>query len=360
MPQITRSVTIAMVAGLIIGLLLHWQMMFYPWIETSIVVVLDIGGQVFLRLLQLIVVPLVFVSIICGINHLGSGKRLGSIGIKTLVLFLLTSAIALIIALSLAQLFEVGSGIHLNQASREVVEGISRQQDFISYFIPSNIFQAMAEGQMLPLIIVTIIIAYAMMHAGSAGKAILVAIENIYAIILQILKFLIYLTPYGVFCLMAKLFALSGLEIIGPLLKYSVVMLLAIALHLLFLSYGLLYLWRKLNPILFFRKMGAAMMVAFTTSSSNAAIPYTLDSLQRKLGVSDKVAAFTVPIGATMNMDGGAIFQGMAVVFIANAFHIDLSLIDYATIIAIATLATVGTAGVPGVGVLTLALGISN
>jgi len=360
-PKITAYVALAMLIGLVTGLLIHWQLDNYPWLEPYVInAVFNTGGQIFLRLLQMLVVPLVFVSLLCGVNHLGNGKRLGFLSIKTIALYVLTSALALMLALFFAELFHVGEGINIENLATVQPDITVRQGDLISYFIPANLFHAMVEGQMLPLIIATLIIGYAIMLSGEAGKRIIHAMEDVYTVILRVLVFLIYLTPIGVFCLIAQLFAISGMEVIGPLLKYSSVMLLVILIHLCLLSVILLQIFARLNPLTFFRKMSAPMMLAFSTASSNATLPLTLNTVHTKLGVRDRIASFSIPLGTTINMDGGAILQGMAIVFIANAFQIDLTILDYCIIVTVATFATVGTAGVPGVGIITLALVLSE
>ena len=317
---------------------------------------LYIGGQVFISLLKLMVVPLVFFSLTSGVSSLDKNLSLGRIAGKTLGLYLITTAIAISIGLSIAVFLNPGNNLDLQTSTLLSIPESPNIKDIILNIIPSNPIQAMADGNMLQIIVFSILVGIAIRGLGDSVKIIKDVVSNITDIVLKLVMYIINIAPYGVFCLMSVLFAEKGLTVLGDLSFYFFIVVSALLIHG-FLTYSaLLILFAKINPFSFFDKVKSLMIFAFSTSSSNATIPVTLKTVIDNIGVNRKVASFTVPLGATINMDGTAIMQGVATVFIANAYSIDLLLTDYLMVILTATLASIGTAGVPGVGLIMLAM----
>ncbi|MBE0456526.1 dicarboxylate/amino acid:cation symporter [Pseudoalteromonas sp. KG3] len=315
-----------------------------------------IGGQIFIASLKMLVVPLVFVSLVCGTCSLSDPKKLGRLGGKSIGLYLITTAIAITVAITLALLVNPGEGINLpSDATYSAKEAPTLAQVIIGMF-PTNPIDAMASGNMLQVIVFALLFGIAMALSGSAGKRVAAVFEDLNTVILKLVTLLMNVAPYGVFCLMAKLFTTIELNLIVSLAKYFGVVMAALAIHA-FVNYTiLLKLLTGLNPIIFLKKMKHACLFGFSTSSSSATMPITLETATKKLGAKNSVASFTIPLGATINMDGTAIMQGVATVFIAQVFSVDLTISDYLMVILTATLASVGTAGVPGVGLIMLAM----
>ena len=366
--SLTSRIIIGMAAGFFIGQLLQWLMpngsdLVIPLYIADLSLrsflvdgVFNVGGEIFVASLRMLVVPLVFVSLVCGTCSLKDTTKLGRIGGKTIALYLLTTAIAISFAMFIALLVSPGEGVNMAAnttfSSREAP---SLAQVFIQMF-PSNPFSAFAEGNMLQVIVFALLFGISTVLAGEAGQRIAAFFEDMNEVIMRLVTILMNLAPYGVFCLMATLFTDLSWSTFGNLIVYFLVVLAALFTHA-FISYPvILKLMTGLNPITFLKKMRATALFAFSTASSNATIPVTLEAATKKMGVKNSVASFTVPLGATINMDGTAIMQGVATVFIAQVFNVDLTLSDYLMVILTATLASIGTAGVPGVGLIMLAM----
>ena len=317
---------------------------------------LDIIGQIFIASLRLVIVPLVFFSLVCGVVSISSSSRIGTISLKTLSLYLLTTAIAISIALTFALLFQPGLGVDLALPTAfQSTEAPSLKEVLINIF-PTNPVAAMAEGNMLQIIVFSLLFGIALKSLGSSGDVLKSSFETINNVILSLVKMLIELAPYGIFALLFSLFAVQGFSMIGDLAKYFFLLVFVLIFHAFFTYGSLLYLLAQLNPLKFFMKVRSLAIFAFSTSSSSATMPITLDTVKNKLGVNSSIGSFTVPLGATINMDGTAIMQGIATVFISQAYNIDLTMVDYLMVILTATLASIGTAGVPGVGLIMLAM----
>ena len=356
--SLTSKILIGMVSGLIFGSIISLLgLEGNPFIKVYLIDgFLNIGGQIFISLLKLMVVPLVFFSLTSGVSSLDKNLSLGRIAGKTLGLYLITTAIAISIGLSIAVFLNPGNNLDLQTSTLLSIPESPNIKDIILNIIPSNPIQAMADGNMLQIIVFSILVGIAIRGLGDSVKIIKDVVSNITDIVLKLVMYIINIAPYGVFCLMSVLFAEKGLTVLGDLSFYFFIVVSALLIHG-FLTYSaLLILFAKINPFSFFDKVKSLMIFAFSTSSSNATIPVTLKTVIDNIGVNRKVASFTVPLGATINMDGTAIMQGVATVFIANAYSIDLLLTDYLMVILTATLASIGTAGVPGVGLIMLAM----
>jgi Na+/H+-dicarboxylate symporter len=314
------------------------------------------GGEIFLASLKLLVVPLVFVSLVCGTAALEDVTRLGRVGGKTLALYLATTAVAITLALTAAVLVEPGAGFHLTtDASFQAVEPPSLRDTVVGLF-PSNPIRAMAEGNMLQIIVFSGLFGLALTVSGASGERLLARFNDLNEVIMNLVMILMQFAPYGVFFLIARVFAEQGFAAIVPLAWYFGVVLGVLLLHALFTYPLLLKLFGGLPVRPFYRKMRDPVVLAFSTASSGATLPVTLETVEHRLGVHNSIASFTVPLGATINMDGTAIMQGVATAFIAQAYGIDLGLQGYLMVVLTATLASIGTAGVPGVGLVMLAM----
>lgn len=318
--------------------------------------IFHIGGQIFVNSLKMLVVPLVFISLVCGTCSLSDPKKLGRLGGKSIGLYLLTTAIAITIAMTLALVINPGEGINMPSSSTFDAKQAPTLVDVIINMFPTNPINAMSSGNMLQVIVFALLFGIAMALSGDAGKRLTAVFEDLNTIILKLVTILMNIAPYGVFFLMAKLFSYIEGDLIVKLIFYFGTVLLALFIHALIVYPVLLKTFTGLNPQTFLNKVKELSIFAFSTSSSSATMPVTLETATKKLGADNKVASFTVPLGATINMDGTAIMQGVATVFIAQVFTVDLSFTDYLMVILTATLASVGTAGVPGVGLIMLAM----
>ncbi|MEJ2132296.1 MAG: dicarboxylate/amino acid:cation symporter [Gammaproteobacteria bacterium] len=370
---LTLRILIGMAAGFVIGSLLHMfshglvlggTELLPPLISDEgfvRYVVLDgviyVVGQIFINSLKLLVVPLVLVSLVCGASNISDGAKMGRLGGKAVGLYLVTTALAVSLALGVALVVQPGRGIEAAGAVQEFIpeQAPSLAQVIIDIF-PSNPVASMANGEMLQIIVFAILLGIAIAHAGEPGQRIKGVFEDLNAVIMRLILKLIRLAPYGVFCLMTKLFADVGWQEIVKLGVYFLTVMGVLAIHAGLVYPILLRVLGGLDPVRFYSKAREPMLVAFSTASSGATLPVTLRTVEYRLGVRNEIAAFTVPLGATINMDGTAIMQGVATVFIAQYFNIGLDVVDYLMVILTATMASIGTAGVPGVGLIMLTM----
>ena len=362
--SLTRKIVTAMLLGMLVGVILNilfssslLSQQSIIWLDSNLVFGLfDTVGQIFVRSLKLMVVPLVLVSLICGVSALGNNSRMGAVALKTVVLYLSTTAIAISLAILTAVMVQPGVGIDLALASEFVPkEAPPLKQTLINIF-PSNPVESMANGATLQIIVFALLFGFAVTKAGDQGKRITSFFNDLNAVIMKMVMMLMQLAPIGIFCLLAKLFADVGVGMIMSLGKYFLTVLFVLLLH----SLGVYSLFLKfltgLSVKTFLSKLRPALALAFSTASSGATMPVTMRTVEQRLGVSKSVSSFTVPLGATINMDGTAIMQGVATVFIAQAYNIGLSFEGYLAVVLTATLASIGTAAVPGVGLVMLVM----
>ena len=357
--NMTTKILIWMCAGLILGSLINALASDVAFVQDYFVNGLfHVAGAIFINLLKMLVVPLVTFSLICGVCGLGDINKLGRVGLKAFLLFLLTTALAISLAIAVATLVGPGQGFELSNSATSNFTAPAAPpitQVFID-LVPSNPVAAYANGNMLQIIFFTILFAVSILMVGERARPIAEAAERLNEVMMQVVTVVMHIAPYGVFALMAKTFSLQGLGLILPMISYFAVVAVVLLLHAGGTLMVIFKLFSKLDPLIFLRKMRTAQIFAFSTSSSNATIPVTLRSVEKRLGVDNSTASFVVPFGATINMDGTAIMQGVATVFIANVYGIDLGLMGYLTVIGMAVLASIGTAGVPGVGLIMLAM----
>lgn len=371
---LTTTIFIALLLGAIVGAVLHYLLavllaqdvqmdsalyLAARFVQDGLVNgVFYVVGQGFIRLMQMLVVPLVLCSLVCGAAAIGDTKTLGKVGVKTIVFYLVTTMLAITVALCVAKVINPGLGLDMSQVqvAQPTVTEATSFADTILGIIPKNPIGALAEGNMLQLIVFALIIGVILAKLQDKVQLVANFFQQGNDIMMEMTMMVMRVAPVGVFCLIAKTFAELGLDAMRPMVKYMVAVLLALVLQCLGVYQLLLALFTRLNPVKFIRKFAPVMGFAFSTATSNATIPLSIDTLESKVGVSRRISSFTVPLGATINMDGTSIMQGVAVVFVAQAFGISLSPVDYLTVIATATLASIGTAGIPSVGLVTLAM----
>jgi Na+/H+-dicarboxylate symporter len=356
----THRLTIQIMLALVLGSLTGFFIKYLP-ISPAIKIfiidnILQIGGGIFIDLMKMLVIPVVFASLVYGCSSLGSVSALGRIGVKTFALYIITTIIALIFALSIAALSHLGSGIHIAVPADFNPGKAPLIRDVIRNLVPSNPVFAMSSGNMLQVIIFSLFLGSAILLSGKYGKSVRTIFLNFNEVFMRLVTIVMKFAPYGIFCLLAAVFAKQGFEVLKELFQYFMIVLLVLFVQLAITYQFILKILAHLNPRQFFKKMSPAMLFAFSVSSSNASIPVVLETLEDKLGVDNSVASFVVPLGATINMDGTAIMQGVATVFIANAYQINIGLTGYITVVLMATLASIGTAGVPSVGLITLGM----
>ena len=319
---LTTKIFIALIAGAILGIILF--NLPAGSVRDDIVIdgILYVIGQGFIRVMKMLVVPLVFCSLVCGSMAIGDTKKLGSVGVRTIVFYLFTTALAITVALLIGNLIN----------------------------------PALSNGNMLQIIVFALLVGVILAKLGERAEVVGNFFSQFNDIMMEMTMMIMAIAPLGVFCLIARTFAGIGFGAFLPLGKYMIAVLIALAVQCLFVYLGLLKLFTGLNPIKFIKNFFPVMAFAFSTATSNATIPLSIDTLAKKMGVSKRISSFTIPLGATINMDGTAIMQGVAVVFAAQAFGINLDLTDYITVIGTATLASIGTAGIPSVGLVTLTM----
>ena len=352
----TQKILLAMLVGIVCGAALNaFGAPGEPVFDLLLDAILRPLGDIFIALLQMMVVPLVLVSLVCGVTALGDVTALGRLGLKTFGLYMLTTAVAIILALLLSSIVSPGEGFSLAGDVAYESRSAPPLSEVVVNMFPTNPIRALAEGQMLQIIVFALFLGFALSQCGEVGARIAAIFEDVNKIVMSMVLMVVKLAPIGVFALIAATFAEQGLEIFGPIAGYFFSVVGALLLHLL-LTYSAILIFSRLNPIQFLLKLRAVMAFAFSTASSGATIPLTLNTVEKRLGAHNSIASFTVPLGATINMDGTAIMQGCATVFIANVYGVDLGIGDFVSVILTATLASIGTAAVPGAGLVMLAM----
>lgn len=356
--SLSTKIFIGLILGLITGIIFNFIPEGFIRDELLIDGVFYLVGQAFLKAIMMLVVPLVFISLVNGAASMGDIKKLGRIGVKTVLFYLATTAIAISIALSLSTVFKPGVGLNLSNSSLSevTIKEATPLVEVILDMIPNNPIASMANGNMLQIIVFAMLIGVGLSTLGEKTKMITNLFQQLNDLIMKIVDFVMIIAPIGVFGLIARTFATQGFDAMIPLIKYMSLVLISLLIHATIVYGGLLKLFTRLSPIRFFKKFFPAISVAFSTSSSSATLPVSMEIAEENLGISKDVASFTLPLGATINMDGTAIMQGVATVFIAQIYGVDLTLSSFLTVILTATLASIGTAGVPGVGMIMLSM----
>lgn len=356
---LTGRILIGLLLGAVAGVMFHYVV---PAGVVRDTVFIDgifyVLGQGFLRLMQMLVVPLVFCSLVCGASAMGDTATLGRVGIKTLAFYLTTTALAISLALAVANIINPGTGLDTSSVTTADVTIAEKTSmaDTLLNIIPKNPVASLANGEMLPLIFFAVFVGIILAKLGEKVETVSHFFVQFNDVMMNMTTIVMKAAPVGVFCLIARTFSGIGFSAFLPLLKYMLGVLIALAVHCFIIYMLMLKIFTGLNPFIFLRKFFPVMTFAFSTATSNATIPLSIETLRRDMGIDTGISSFTIPLGATINMDGTAIMQGVAVVFAAQAYGVDLGVTGYLTVIATATLASIGTAGVPGVGLITLSM----
>lgn len=358
--NLTTWILLSLVAGIVVGLACSYLVPEGSAVDEVLVEgVFYVCGQWFVRLMQMLVVPLVFCSIVCGAASMSDPKMLGKVGIGTILMYLLTTACAVLIAMGLAQLLAPGVGLDMSAVVAVAPSVTTTDQTFADMLInivPKNVVAAMNNGDMLPIIFFALMLGFILGRLGKRVATVNRFFTQFNAIMMRMIGVILRVAPIGIFCLITRTFCNLGIDGVLPMVKFIGTVYLGLFVQLLVVYMLILFVGTRLNPFHFLRKFWPVMAFAFSTSSSNATIPLNMETLEKKMGVDGRVASFTIPLGATINMDGTAIMQGAAVVFIAQAFGIELAPVALATVVITAVTASIGTAGVPGVGTIMLAM----
>jgi Na+/H+-dicarboxylate symporter len=353
--NLTGWILVGLLAGIVVGLLQHWLL---PDAvnQATVTYVHDPIGRIFLNGIRLLVVPLVLVSLTLGTAAIGDLNKLGRIGGKTMAIYLTTTALAISIGFGLAFAVQPGTGLSIPVDADFTAGEAPPVTDILVDIVPTNPFVAMVEGQMLQVIFVALLAGLAIARVGPRADPLVRGLQAADQVIQTMVTMVMAFAPIGVFSLIAEVLVTEGLAVFVPLLKYMATVLGSLGLHAFVVYPTLLVLLARLKPWQFLRNVYPAQVVAFSTSSSNASLPVTMEVAEDRLGTREEVHSFTLPLGATINMDGTAIMQGVATVFIANVYGVDLGPAEFFRVVLMATLASIGTAGVPGVGLIMLSM----
>lgn len=339
------KILIALILGIVVGGILG------PTAE-----ILKPIGTIFLSLINMIIVLLVFSSMTVGITSIHDPKKLGRVGITTLTVYLVTTIIAIGLGIGFGELFQPGVNIGLQTTKAFVPTQTPSLTEIILSIIPSNPVGSLAQGNVLQIIVFSVFLGISINFAGEKGKPLLAVLESLADVMYRLTSIIMEFSPIGVFAIMAWVAGSFGLAVLLPLLKFLIAYYIACAVHTLLVFCGILRFLAKMNPLPFFKGMGDAIMVAFSTCSSSATLPVSMHCVQKNLGVSKNISSFVLPLGSTINMNGAALFQGMSVVFVAQAYGITLDWQSLLTVVVTATLSAIGAAGIPGTGFIMLSV----
>ena len=354
------KISIGFVAGIVFGFAVGPVVEGSPALSGYLMPFLDMVGKIFLRLLQMLIVPLVFASLVAGSASVGDVKKLGRIGVKTVLLYLGTTAVAIVIGLALGNIFQSGVGMNipgdLQASAREAKPLVQVVLDIF----PTNPIRSMVEGNMLQIIVFALFFGVACVMAGERGRKIADFFESVAEVMSSVTHIVIGFAPYGVFALIAVTAAKFGLAILAPFAKVIAAVYIGCILHAILVYSSMVTVVCRRSPLWFFKGIQEAAITAFVTRSSAGSLPVTMENARENLGVSEGVSAFVLPLGATINMDGTALYQGVCALFVAQAFNIPMDLQMQIGIVATATLASIGTAGVPGAGLIMLTMVLTS
>lgn len=348
------QILIALIAGVLFARSAGWL-----GFENFVVDQVAIIGEIFLRALRMIIVPLIVASIVSGVTGIGSAENFGRMSAKTFTYYVITSLIAIVTGLFLVNLIQPGVGADLTLQSRpEGIEGnISQLKDTLMNIIPTNPFAAMVKGEILPTIFFSLLFGFFITKAPEQHKKSLTNLfQAFFEVMMKLTHFIILFAPIGIFALIAKIVVQTGMDIFIPLASYVATVVLALAIHALVTLPILLYFIAGISPIAHFKAMSAALLTAFSTSSSSATLPLTMSSVEENAGASNKVSSFVLPLGATINMDGTALYECVGAMFIAQVYGFDMTFGQQFIIVFTALLASIGAAGIPMAGFVMMAI----
>ncbi|KAB3530055.1 dicarboxylate/amino acid:cation symporter [Alkaliphilus serpentinus] len=351
--KLTTKILIGLVAGIVVGLLLGGA----PEIASKFIAPF---GTLFLNLIKMIIVPLVFSSLVIGAASMGDIKKVGRVGGKTVAFYLVTTAVAVTIGIILANIISPGDGLTLLEDATIEAKEAPPLVDTLLGIVPNNPLKSLVDGNMLQIIVFALFIGIGITALGEKGKPLFNVIDGLAEVMYKLTAFVMSLAPYGVFALIVPVVAVNGPSVLLPLAKVIIAVYLGVILHSLIVYSSIVKIFAKMNPLKFFKGISPAATVAFSTASSAGTLPVTIKSTKENLGVSNSIASFVLPLGATINMDGTALYQGVCALFVAQIYGLDLSLGQQLTIVLTATLASIGTAGVPGAGFIMLTMVLTS
>ncbi len=346
----TKKIIVSMILGIIFGVLINLIDISQSSTHSIIINGLDLVSHLFLSALKLIIIPLIFFSIVCGIVSLSEDVSISRLGIKTISLYLITTVIAISLGLLFASLISYEPVLVTDLNSEINVKDIQSENNFF----PNNIFKSMVDGNIIHLLIFSILIGISASRIKEKIKTFIKYVHEFNEVINELVKIIISFTPLAVFCILSKTFATQGLDTLMPLMGYFLTVVAALILHFFITFSLLLKIFTRLDPIIFYRNIKDVLVFTFSTSSSSASIPFTLKTANEKCGVDKSISTFSIPLGATINMDGTAIMQGCATFFLASLYGIDLGINEILIIVITATIASIGTAGIPSAGIIML------
>ncbi|MGL5232968.1 MAG: dicarboxylate/amino acid:cation symporter [Fusobacteriaceae bacterium] len=356
--SLSQKILFGLISGLVVGLALYQvrEVLFVKNILLDFV--FNLVGNIFIRGIRMIVIPLVFFSLMLGVASIEDVSKLGRLGAKTLGFYMATTIISVGIALFIGNIMNPGIGVAAD-AVQKVSVTVNNSKSFIDVLlgmVPVNPIEAMAKGDMLAIITFAIISGVALSLLKEKGNNVRTLVIELNNLSLKLVEIVMLLAPYGVFCLIAKMFATLGYTAVLPIIKYVVAVIIALFILVITIYPIILITIAKYSPIKFIKKFFPVMVLAFSTSSSAACLPTSMKTVEEEFNVSNTIASFALPLGNTINMNGTSIMQGIATIFIAQVYGVELTMANYVSIIITATLASIGTAGVPGVGVIMLGM----
>lgn len=352
--NLVTQILLAFIIAIILGLIF----------EKSIEVIKPLG-DLFLRLIKFIIAPLILSTLVIGISSNGDPKQLGRMGIKTVTYYLLTTAFAIVIGLAVAFAFSPGKGLNIDLPTTNETQEVTQTEspgaiDTLLNIIPDNPFQALAEANILQIIFFALFIGLGITLVGEKAKPVYNFFDGFAEIMYRITGIIMKVAPIGVLGLVAPVVGNYGLAVLMPLMKVILAVFVASIVHLIIVYGSAVKIFAKMSPLVFAKGVSPAALIAFSTASSAGTLPVTLKNTQENLGVSKRISSFVLPLGATINMDGTAIYQGVSVVFIAQFYDLNLSLMQLLTVVLTTVLASIGTAGVPGAGLIMLTMVLSS
>ena len=354
------KISIGFILGIIFGFAVGPVVPSSPVLSNYIMPFIDLVGKIFLRLLMMLIVPLVFASLVAGAASVGDVRKLGRIGIKTLALYLVTTAVAIVIGLACGNLFNAGVGMNIPGDLQASAREAKPLVDVILDIFPTNPVASMVNANMLQIIVFALFFGVACILAGERGKKISDFFGNVAEVMYSVTHMVMSFAPYGVFSLIAITAARFGVAILAPFAKVIAAVYIGCIIHAVLVYSGMIAVFCKRSPMWYFKGVQEAAITAFVTRSSSGTLPVTMANVQDNLGVSEGVSSFVLPLGATINMDGTALYQGVCALFVAQAFNIPLTLDMQIGIVVTATLASIGTAGVPGAGLIMLTMVLTS
>ena len=362
----STQILLAMVAGILLGLLLgylsgapQYEDTTFAKVAESLLDKLDFVGRLFIRLLKMIIIPLILASLVSGVVSLGDARNLGRLGGKTFLYYMTTTVLAVTVGLILVNVIRPGERFDPDKAPTTVVDTESEPPSISSVLediVPDNIVDAMAKGSVLSIIFFSILLGTAILSVGEKAQPLAAFFESLNAVIMKIVGWIMALAPIGVFALMARMIGTLGITVMKPLAFHMLTVLLGLAIHGVIILPLLLRVFARYSPLKFIKDMFSAVLTAFSTASSSATLPITMECIEENTGASNRVASFVLPLGATVNMDGTALYEAVAAMFIAQTYGIDLSVGQQLVIMLTATLASIGAAAIPSAALVTMVI----